>query len=114
MRLVSFGGMGATMRDYLNPEFVLLGVHHEDAALTVEAYFESMVEAPVVRTTVETADLIKVAYNTFKSDYRERLVRHLPIPMPKDGYLHHPSLGLGAFPNKHSGNHRGVKKLEVL
>ncbi|MBL6600553.1 MAG: hypothetical protein ISP41_16830 [Alphaproteobacteria bacterium] len=61
----SFIAMGTTMRDYLNPEFVLLGVHHEDAALTVEAYYKSMVDAPIVRTTLETAELIKIAYNTF-------------------------------------------------
>src|SRR6266403_2437162 len=55
-----FIAMGTTIRDYLNPEFVLLGVHDPDAVNTVEAYYTSLVEAPVYKTSVENAELIKV------------------------------------------------------
>jgi UDPglucose 6-dehydrogenase len=60
-----FIAMGTTIRDYLNPEFVLLGVHDFDAAKTVEDYYRTLVKAPVHRTSIENAELIKVAYNTF-------------------------------------------------
>jgi UDPglucose 6-dehydrogenase len=60
-----FIAMGTTIRDYLNPEFVLLGVHDPGAADAVEAYYATMVKAKVYRTSVENAELIKVAYNTF-------------------------------------------------
>jgi UDPglucose 6-dehydrogenase len=53
------------MRDYLFPEFVLLGVHDEEAAKLTEAYYATICQAPVYRTTVENAELIKVGYNTF-------------------------------------------------
>jgi UDPglucose 6-dehydrogenase len=60
-----FIAMGTTMRDYLDPEFVLLGVHDLDSANTVEAYYATLVNAKVYRTSIENAELIKVAYNTF-------------------------------------------------
>lgn len=61
----SFIAMGTTMRDYLHPEFVLIGVHDGDAADRIARYFATITEAPQVRTTVENAELTKVAYNTF-------------------------------------------------
>ena len=60
-----FIAMGTTMRDYLHPEFILLGVHDGQAAQAVERYYASICNAPVYRTTVENAELIKVGYNTF-------------------------------------------------
>lgn len=60
-----FIAMGTTIRDYLNPEFVLLGVHDLDAANVVEAYYATLVKAKTYRTSIENAELIKVAYNTF-------------------------------------------------
>ena len=57
--------MGTTIRDYLNPEFVLLGVRDPDAANTLEAYYATLVKAKVYRTSIDNAELIKVAYNTF-------------------------------------------------
>jgi UDPglucose 6-dehydrogenase len=60
-----FISMGTTIRDYLNPEFVLLGVHDEEAANVVEGYYATLVKAKVYRTTIENAELIKIAYNTF-------------------------------------------------
>lgn len=61
----AFIAMGTTMRDFLHPEFVLFGVHDEAAAQQAETFFRSLHNAPFFRTTVENAELIKVAYNTF-------------------------------------------------
>lgn len=60
-----FIAMGTTMRDYLFPEFILLGVHDAEAARVVESYYATICDASVYRTTVENAELIKVGYNTF-------------------------------------------------
>jgi UDPglucose 6-dehydrogenase len=57
--------MGTTMRDFLNPEFVLLGVDEERAAQTVEMFYATITDAPVLRMSLESAELAKVAYNTF-------------------------------------------------
>ncbi|MEO7336984.1 MAG: nucleotide sugar dehydrogenase [Caldimonas sp.] len=62
-----FIAMGTTMRDFLHPELVLLGVRDDDAAQRVEAFYKTVVEAPVYRTTIENAEAIKVAYNTYIS-----------------------------------------------
>lgn len=61
----SFIAMGTVQEDFLRPEFVLLGVDQPWAADRVEAFYRQTVEAPVYRTSVRNAELIKVAYNTF-------------------------------------------------
>ena len=58
----SFIAMGTTLRDYLDPEFVLLG---GDEAGTVQRFYRTFTNAAVYRTSIENAELIKVAYNTF-------------------------------------------------
>lgn len=60
-----FIAMGTAMRDFLNPEFVLFGVVDQDAADKAERFYRSIHSAPFYRTTLENAELIKVAYNTF-------------------------------------------------
>jgi len=60
-----FIAMGTTINDFLDPEFILLGVDDADAAARVEQFYASVTEAPVYRTAVKNAELIKVAYNTF-------------------------------------------------
>ena len=62
-----FIAMGTTMQDFLHPEMVLLGVSDENAAKRVEQFYASVVNAPVYRTSIENAEGIKVAYNTFIS-----------------------------------------------
>jgi UDPglucose 6-dehydrogenase len=62
-----FIAMGTTMRDFLYPEFVLLGVRDETAAKTVEEFYKTVINARVYRTSVENAEAIKVAYNTYIS-----------------------------------------------
>lgn len=60
-----FIAMGTAVRDYLNPEFVLLGADDDAAAARVQSFYADLVPAPVYRTTIENAEFIKVAYNTF-------------------------------------------------
>ena len=61
----SFIAMGTTMRDYLNPEFVLLGVDDPRSAIPVETFYSALTEAPICRMSIESAELTKVAYNTY-------------------------------------------------
>ena len=60
-----FIAMGTTMRDFLNPEFVLFGLHDPEAADLAQSFYRSITDAPFYATTLENAELIKVAYNTF-------------------------------------------------
>ena len=61
-----FIAMGTVMQDFFRPEFILLGVHSKLAAMYVENFYESVNPGvEVYTTTVENAELIKVAYNTF-------------------------------------------------
>ena len=61
----SFIAMSTTMYDYMNPEFVLFGVVDDGAAKLAESFYRSIHDRPFYRTTLENAELIKVAYNTF-------------------------------------------------
>lgn len=63
-----FIAMGTTMRDFLNPEFVLFGTPDGVATEIGQMFYEQVYhprEVPFVATSVENAELIKVAYNTF-------------------------------------------------
>jgi UDPglucose 6-dehydrogenase len=60
-----FIAMGTTIRDFLNPEFVLFGVRDPNAAAIARRLYASLHERPVYETSIENAELIKVAYNTF-------------------------------------------------
>ena len=60
-----FIAMGTTMRDFLNPEFILFGVHDEKAAEQAEFFYKTLTNSRFYKTTVENAELIKVSYNTF-------------------------------------------------
>lgn len=60
-----FIAMGTTIPDFLNPEFSLLGVDDPSTADKVAAFYETIHDKPVVRMTVEDAELTKVLYNTF-------------------------------------------------
>lgn len=57
----SFIAMGTTLKDFLRPEFVLLG---GDTAPVKRVYLQADI-GPVVQTSIPNAELIKVAYNTF-------------------------------------------------
>ena len=60
-----FIAMGTTIRDFLHPEFILLGVDNKEAAEKVKDLYSSLHNKKVFETTVKNAELVKVAYNTF-------------------------------------------------
>lgn len=60
-----FIAMGTTINDFLNPEFVLLGVDDEQAAMRVQEFYSTIHNRQVFKTSVKNAELIKVSYNTF-------------------------------------------------
>ena len=62
-----FIAMGTTMRDFLHPEFILFGTDSEWALKRAEEFYKSFIHAPIFKTTIENAELIKVTYNTFIS-----------------------------------------------
>lgn len=59
-----FIAMGTTINDFLNPEFVLIGKvnNHSDR---LENIYRKFLSCPVVKINLESAELVKVAYNTF-------------------------------------------------
>lgn len=60
-----FIAMGTTIDDFLNPEFTLLGVDDPKTADTIQEFFEAITGKPTFRTDINTAEGIKVFYNTF-------------------------------------------------
>lgn len=60
-----FIAMGTTMVDFLTPEFVLFGVRDKEAAEAARAFYGTLHSKPFYETSIENAELIKVAYNTF-------------------------------------------------
>ena len=52
-----FIAMGTTMRDFLKPEFVLLGVDNDRAASVVEDFYTTIHDRQVYRTAIENAEL---------------------------------------------------------
>jgi UDPglucose 6-dehydrogenase len=60
-----FIAMGTTINDFLYPEFVLMGVDDEAAARTVKNFYKTIHDRPVHETSIKSAELIKVAYNTY-------------------------------------------------
>ena len=62
-----FIAMGTTMRDFLHPEFILFGNDDDWALDKSEKFYRTITHAPVFKTTIENAELIKVLYNTFIS-----------------------------------------------
>jgi UDPglucose 6-dehydrogenase len=61
----AFTAMGTTMYDFLHPEFVLLGVDDPVPATKIENFYASVTGAPVLRMSIDSAELTKMAYNTF-------------------------------------------------
>jgi UDPglucose 6-dehydrogenase len=71
-----FIAMGTTMRDFQNPEFVLFGMADENAATVAETFYKTIHSAPFYKCSIKSAELIKVAYNTFIST-KIAFVNHL-------------------------------------
>ncbi len=62
-----FIAMGSTMRDFLNPEFVLFGIDDDYALEMGKKFYRTITNVKLFDTTIENAELIKVAYNTMIS-----------------------------------------------
>ena len=62
-----FIAMGTTIPDFLNPEFVLLGIDDKDAAEIVKRFYRTITDAPFYECSIKEAECIKVFYNTFIS-----------------------------------------------
>jgi len=60
-----FIAMGTTIHDFTHPEFVLLGVDSEYANRVVGELYRTIHDRPIYETTIGSAELTKVAYNTF-------------------------------------------------
>lgn len=58
-----FIAMGTVIDDFLNPEFVLIGA--DDEIPEVEKFYATIHAKPLFKTSIKTAELIKVSYNTF-------------------------------------------------
>lgn len=59
-----FIAMGTTIPDFRSPEFVLIGTDQVHPGLLQE-FYASIHDRPTFVTTIKTAELTKVAYNTF-------------------------------------------------
>lgn len=62
-----FIAMGNAVEDFLKPEFVLLGADDAGSARALEGFYRTIHRAPIKRTTIEEAEIIKLLYNTFIS-----------------------------------------------
>ena len=55
---------GSGVRDYFNPSYVLIGEDDRATGDRIEALYEPL-DAPVVRTSIRTAEMVKYASNAF-------------------------------------------------
>lgn len=62
-----FIAMGTVVNDFINPEFALLGCDDHDAAARVADLYRNIHQAPLGTMSIASAELTKVAYNTFIS-----------------------------------------------
>lgn len=62
-----FIAMGTTVHDFTHPEFVLFGMSDEKTADLAESFYKTVHSAPFYRCSIKSAELVKVAYNTFIS-----------------------------------------------
>lgn len=64
-----FIAMGTVMRDFLRPEFVLIGSDSKEASEKLVSFYRTVIErnSPFKVMSIESAELTKVAYNTFIS-----------------------------------------------
>lgn len=62
-----FIAMGTVVSDFVNPEQVLYGVDNESHVEHLDELYVTIHEAPISIVSIESAELAKVAYNTFIS-----------------------------------------------
>lgn len=60
-----FIAMGTVLADFLNPEFVLLGLEEDAPAWQIHEFYRTIHDRPLFGTDITTAEGIKVFYNTF-------------------------------------------------
>lgn len=60
-----FIAMGTVAKDFMNPEFVLLGTRDRIAADKVKDFYSTIHEKKVIEMDIKSAELSKVAYNTY-------------------------------------------------
>ena len=63
----AFIAMGTTVADFRDPEFVICGVDDPDDSEPLRQVHAAIHDRPLFVTSIETAELIKVAYNVFIS-----------------------------------------------
>lgn len=72
-----FIAMGTTIEDMLNPEFVLIGEYDKKSGDVLGSFYSQLVDAPLLRMSIESAETVKMAYNTmigFKIVYANALM----------------------------------------
>ena len=57
-----FIAMGTTINDFLNPEFVLMGIDDVEAAKKLKLFYKTLHNKEVFECTLDEAELIKVSY----------------------------------------------------
>lgn len=60
-----FIAMSTTVRDFLKPEFVLMGADRPVDTEPVQQVYATVHDRPAAVTSIGTAELVKVAYNTY-------------------------------------------------
>ncbi len=61
-----FIAMGSVIEDFVNPEFMLIGEYDQTSGDVLEKFYQQInPEMKLFRTTLENAEIIKMAYNTF-------------------------------------------------
>lgn len=60
-----FIAMGTVIHNYLYPEFVLIGEYDERSGDYLQRFYRQVVGPPVLRMTLESAETVKMIYNTF-------------------------------------------------
>lgn len=62
-----FIAMGTVLQDFYYPEFILLGGNDKEANNRVIEFYKTITSSQVFHTSIESAELIKVSYNTMIS-----------------------------------------------
>lgn len=60
----AFPAVSTMASDFLNPEFVLIGTHDQEASKQLKEFYTTIHNAPVCEMSILSAELCKVFYNT--------------------------------------------------
>jgi UDPglucose 6-dehydrogenase len=73
-----FIALGSVIRDFLNPDFVLIGASDPLTEARVSSVYEKISDAPIARMSIQNAEVTKLAVNNFlcmKISYGNMLAR---------------------------------------